>query len=67
MPARTFAIKQGKPSGLYIKEMLVAGAVLIVLACVSLIVIHELLNDRVPYERTSELAGNDTDVAHGAG
>ena len=47
-----------------IKEMLIAAAVLVVLVGIGFVVVHELLYDRIPYERTSELACDDTYVAH---
>ena len=47
-----------------IEEVLVAFTVVIVLEGIGFIIVHELLDDRIPDKRTSEFTGNDTDVAH---
>ena len=48
------------------EEFLVTRTILVVEKLVGLVVVHELLDDGVPLEGTSEFAGDDTDVAHGA-
>ena len=60
------ALVLARDSQLYVEKMFPAGAVLVMEEGVGLVVVHELLDDGVPFEGTVQLAGYDADIAHGA-
>lgn len=47
-----------------VEKVAVTLAIVVMLESVGLVIVHELLDDRIPYEWTAEFTGNDTDVAH---
>ena len=60
------ALVLARDSQLYVEQMFPAGTVLVMEEGVGLVVVHELLDDGVPFEGTVQFAGYDADVAHGA-
>lgn len=47
-----------------VEKVAITLAVVVMLESISLVIVHELLYDWVPYKRTTEFTGDDTDVAH---